>query len=152
LTTVLKNGPLTVAPYLRADFTTASLGGYAEQGASSLALTYGSLGFDSVAAVVGVRALYDIATGWGVLSPMARLEYRRELDGGFGQSMYYTDLGPAQTYVFNEADLSGNFVTAMLGVRARAGAALTGQVEYGVTAGSSSTLIQTLRATLRLAF
>jgi len=95
LTSEIKQGPLTVAPYLRADIVSTSLDGYAEQG-SSLALTYGAVGFNAAAGVLGVRALYDIDTAWGVIAPMARLEYRRELDGGFNQSMFYTDLGAGQ--------------------------------------------------------
>jgi uncharacterized protein with beta-barrel porin domain len=150
--TDIKSGAMKFSPYVRLDMMTATLQGYAEQGTSSLALTYGAVSFGSTSTVLGLRGSYDIATDWGVVSPTARLEYRRELDGGFNQSMFYTDLGAGQTYVLNEADAALNLVTGMIGVRARAGNRLSAELEYGATAGNNSTLIQTIRAALRVAF
>ena len=144
--TDIKSGAMKVSPYVRLDLMTATLQGYAEQGTSSLALTYGAVNFGSTSTVLGLRGSYDIPTDWGVLSPTARLEYRRE------QSMFYTDLGPGQTYVLTEADTALNLVTGMIGVRVRAGNNLSAELEYGATAGDNSTLIQTIRAALRLSY
>jgi large repetitive protein len=150
--TDLKSGAMKVSPYVRADMMSASLQGYAEQGPSSLLLTYGNVNFSSAAGVIGLRGAYDVPTSWGVVSPTARVEFRHELDGGFNQSMFYTDLGPGQTYVLNEADLLQNSVTGAVGLRARAGNNLSAEFEYGMIGGDNSTLIQTLRATLRMSF
>jgi uncharacterized protein YhjY with autotransporter beta-barrel domain len=152
LSTDMRSGALLVSPYLRADVMAASLQSYAEQGVAGAALTYGSVNFNSAAAVAGLRGSYDVPTSWGVLSPTARLEYRRELDGGFNQSMYYSDLGPSQSYLLNEPDAATNMVTAAVGLRARAGTRMFGEVEYGATAGDNSLLVQSVRATLRVAF
>ena len=152
VSTDLKSGPVKISPYIRADLMAASLQAYAEQGPSSLALTYGGVSFNSVSAVLGLRGTYDIPTSWGILSPMARLEYRRELDGGFNQSMFYSDLGPGQSYVLSQLDATRNLITGAVGLRARAGTNMSGELEYGATAGDNSTLIQSLRATLRVSF
>ena len=88
----------------------------------------------------------------GLVQPTARLEFRHELDSGFNQSMFYTDVGAGQTYVLNMPDLAQNSVTAGVGVRARAGQNLSAEVEYRTTAGNNSTFIQTISAILRLAF
>jgi hypothetical protein len=87
-----------------------------------------------------------------VLSPTARVEYRRELDGGFNQSMFYTDLGPGQPYALAEPDAALNLVTGAVGFRARAGNHLSAEFEYGATGGASSTFFQSIRAMLRVAF
>ena len=150
--TDIRNGPMKVSPYVRADWTSAWLQGYAEQGQGSSALTYGGASFNSAAAVIGLRGTYDIPTSWGIIQPTARLELRHELDSGFNQSMFYTDLGAGQTYLLNVPDLAQNSVTAGVGVRARVGQNLSAEVEYRTTAGSGSTFIQTISAILRLAF
>ncbi|HTV35371.1 MAG TPA: putative Ig domain-containing protein [Xanthobacteraceae bacterium] len=149
--TDFRTGALKVSPYLRADFMTATLQSYGEQGPSSLALTYGAVSFGSTGGVVGLRGSYDIPTSWGVLSPTGRLEFRHELDDGFNQAMFYSDLGAGQTYVLNEAEASQNLVTGMIGLRARAGTNLFAEFEYGATAGSNSTIMQTIRAAFRYA-
>lgn len=150
--TEFKSGAMRLSPYVRADLMAATLQGYAEQGQSSLALTYGAVSFNSTTAVLGLRGSYDIPTSWGVLSPTARLEYRRELDGGFNQSMFYTDLGAGQSYVLSVADLAQNLVSGAVGLRARAGNNISAEFEYGAMAGDNSTFLQSVRATLRLAF
>jgi len=48
--------------------------------------------------------------------------------------------------------MSLNLFTGALGFRARAGANLSAQFEYGVTGGANSLLVQSLRGTLRIGF
>lgn len=150
--TDFKSGAMKFSPYVRADLMSATLQAYSEQGSNSMALTYGAVSFSSVAAVVGLRGSYDIPTSWGVLQPTGRVEFRHELDGGFNQAMFYSDLGPGQTYVLNEADLAANSLTGAIGLRARAGDHVSAEIEYRTTAGDNSTIIQAIRAALRLAF
>jgi uncharacterized protein YhjY with autotransporter beta-barrel domain len=150
--TDIRDGARKVSPYVRTDWTSAWLQGYSEQGLGSSALTYGGTSFNSAAVVVGLRGTYDIPTSWGIVQPTARLELRHELDSGFNQSMFYTDVGAGQTYLLNMPDLAQNSVTAGVGVRARAGQNLSAEVEYRATAGNNSTFIQTISAILRLAF
>src|SRR5262249_44517148 len=88
----LRLSALKLTPYIRADFVAARLDQYSEQGPSTEQLTYASTDFSTVAGAIGLRGAYDIPMAWGVLTPIARLEYRRAYDGSLQQSMYYTDL------------------------------------------------------------
>jgi uncharacterized protein YhjY with autotransporter beta-barrel domain len=150
--TDIRDGAMKVSPYVRTDWTQAWLQGYAEQATGSSALTYGGVSFNSAAVVIGLRGTYDIPTSWGIIQPTTRLELRHELDSGFNQSMFYTDLGAGQSYLLNMPDLAQNSVTAGVGLRARAGQNLSAEVEYRATAGNNSTFIQTISAILRMAF
>jgi uncharacterized protein with beta-barrel porin domain len=152
LSTEIKFDPWKIAPYLRAEFMTASLDAYSEQGPTNQALTFGSTSFASTSAVLGVRTFYDIATAWGMLTPTVRAEYRHALDGGFNQAMYYTDLGPGISYGLAESAASRNLFTTALGVRARDFGVTSVDLEYGATVGTDSPLTHSFRANARLAF
>jgi uncharacterized protein YhjY with autotransporter beta-barrel domain len=143
---------LTIAPYLRGDFLSAHLDSYGESGASIQALTFGAVNFSSTAAMVGLRGSYDFATDWGVISPMARLELRHALDGGFSQPMWYSDLGSAMTYSLAQADTTRNLLTTSLGLRARFISGTSVEFEYGATTTGVSSPIQTVRGALRMPF
>ena len=147
----LRYGDVQLMPYVRGDFLSARLDGYGEQGTSSELLTYQATEFNSISGAVGVRASYDFPMGWGVLTPMARLEYRRVLDGGFDQSMYYSDLGASVSSTLNQAATTRSQVNTSLGLRARGASGLSTELEYGASKGSG-TLTQSIRAALRLAF
>jgi large repetitive protein len=152
LSTEIKFDPWRILPYVRADFMTASLDGYSEQGPTNQALTFGSTSVSSVSAVLGVRAFYDIGMAWGVLTPTLRAEFRHALDDGFNQTMYYTDLGSSLSYGLAQSADSQNLFTAAIGLRARIGGSGSVDVEYGTTAGPGSPLTQSFRGTARIAF
>ena len=99
-----------------------------------------------------MRTFYDIAMSWGVLSPNLRLEYRHAVEGGYAQSMFYTNLGPAQTYAINQGALARELINATIGLRARAGAALAVDVEYGTMIAAKSLDARTFRASARFAY
>ena len=99
-----------------------------------------------------MRTFYDIAMSWGVLSPNLRLEYRHAVEGGYAQSMFYTNLGPAQTYAINQGALALELINATIGLRARAGAALAVDVEYGTMIAAKSFDARTFRASARFAY
>src|SRR6185312_6883757 len=98
-----KFGAFRLAPYVRGDYMSASLDGYSEQGSNSELLTFGAMDFRSVSGSLGLRGSYDIPTVWGVLTPIARAEYRQALDGAFQQSMYYSDLGSSISSVLDQS-------------------------------------------------
>jgi len=148
----MKYDALRVAPYLQFDFIAAQLDGYSEQGPSAELLTYGSTHFNSVAGTVGLRGSYDVPMSWGVLTPTARLEFRRTIDGGFQQSMNYTDLGPATSSTLMLAQTSSGLVNAALGLRARTAGGLGGELEYGTSMDGSKQQSQTIRGSLKVAF
>jgi uncharacterized protein YhjY with autotransporter beta-barrel domain len=148
----MKYDALRVAPYLQFDFIAAQLDGYSEQGPSAELLTYGSTHFNSVAGTVGLRGSYDVPMSWGVLTPTARLEFRRTIDGGFQQTMNYTDLGPAVSSTLMLAQTSSGLVNAALGFRARTAGGLGGELEYGTSMDGSKQQSQTIRGSLKVAF
>lgn len=95
---------------------------------------------------------YDIAMGWGVLTRQARLEYRRESDGDFAQSMFFADLGSSLSYTLIQPGSAFDLYTAAVGIGARAGSAVAVDLEYGTTARARSLESQTIRTKLRIAF
>ena len=141
-----------VSPYLRADYMSARLGTYAEQGPTVQALTFDGVKFNSTAVVLGVRGAYDIPSTWGVLTPNARLEYRHAVDGAFTQSMFYSDIGSSLSYALAEPSASRNQWTGALGLRVRAGMGTSLEFEYSATASAGASVTQGLRAIGRYAF
>jgi uncharacterized protein YhjY with autotransporter beta-barrel domain len=148
----LKYGALRVAPYMRADFMSAQLNSYSEQGSGAELLTYGAMGFHTLAGTAGLRGSYDILVSWGVFTPTARVEYGRALDGAFQQSTYYTDLGASMTSTLTQASASRDLVNANFGFRARSFGGMTAELEYGASSSSASFRAQTIRGALRLPF
>ncbi len=145
-------GRLKVAPYLRTDFAKTQLESYSEQGPSTSALSYGATRFNTFGTAFGVRSFYDVITGWGVVTPSVRVEYRHAWEGGFNQSMFYSDIGSAVSYTLSQAAVSRNLMTGAVGLRARSGGALGVDLEYGITGASPSLTSQSLRGNVRFAF
>ena len=139
------------APYVRLDFMSASLNGYAEQGTNPMALTFGAMSFNSVTGAIGLRGSYDIPMDWGVLVPNARLEIRHAIDGAYNQSVYYTDMGSSLSSTLNQDATTRNSIGATLGVRARTVSGLTGELEYG-TSAATDTIVHSIRAAVRMQF
>ncbi len=152
ISTEIRLDPWKFMPYLRAEFMTASLNSYSEQGPTNQALTFGTTSFGSTSAVIGLRTFYEIPTAWGMLTPTLRTEYRHELDGGVNQPMYYTDIGPGITYGLIQAAASHNLFTTAVGLRTRDSGVTSLDLEYGATIGTDSPLTHTFRATARMAF
>jgi uncharacterized protein YhjY with autotransporter beta-barrel domain len=152
ISTEIRLAPWKFMPYLRAEFMTASLDSYAEQGPTNQALTFGTTSFSSTSAVLGLRTSYEIPTAWGMVTPTLRTEYRHELDGGLNQPMYYSDIGPGISYALIQSAASHNLFTTAVGLRARDSGVTSLDLEYGATIGTDSPLTHTLRATARMAF
>jgi outer membrane autotransporter protein len=146
----MKYDALRLMPYVRADFMSASLDRYSEQGVSAEVLTFDAMGFRSLAGTLGLRGSYDIPVSWGVLTPTARVEYRHALDGAFQQTMYYSDLGPSVSSVLSQGTATRGAVNASLGFRARSLGGMTAELEYGTSAIAGRS--QSLRGSLKLPF
>ena len=140
------------APYVSTDFMSATLNGYAENGPSAQLLTFQQMKFNAVSGAIGLRGSIDIPVSFGVLTPMARVEYRQTSQSAFDQSMYYSDLGSSLSSTFSQGAGSHGATTGAVGFRVRAPGGMSVETEYSVTAGSGSSLAQTIRAALRLAF
>jgi uncharacterized protein YhjY with autotransporter beta-barrel domain len=148
----MRYGAFKWAPYIRGDFLSAHLNDYSEQAVSIQSLTFGAVDFTSTAAVLGLRGSYDFAMSWGVIAPMARIEYKYARDGSFNQLMWYNDIGPANTYTLTESAAARSLLNASIGLRAGIGAAASIDLEYGTTALGTINPVQTVRGALRLAF
>ena len=140
------------APYVGADYMSATLNGYGEDGASSQLLTFQQSKFSATSVTVGLRGSIDVPTAFGVLTPNARIEYRNTWLGAYDQALYYSDLGASLASTISQAGTTQGVTTAALGLRARGQGGLTAEVEYGVSTGAGSLLMQTIRAALRLPF
>jgi hypothetical protein len=93
-----------------------------------------------------------LLTGWGVITPTMRVEYRYAWDSRLNQFMWYSGLGPGNPYLLIQDATSRNLLSTSVGVRVSVSPAVTAELEYGTTAAASSTVVQTLRAAIRFAF
>jgi uncharacterized protein YhjY with autotransporter beta-barrel domain len=143
---------LKVAPYVRGEYMSASLDGYSESGPSAETLTFQKTSFNATSAAIGLRGSIDIPMQSGVLTPNVRLEYKQTVQSAYEQAMFYSDLGSATASTFSQSPGTFGSTTGAIGLRMRTPGGLTTDVEYAVTAGTGSLLIQTIRAMLRLAF
>jgi uncharacterized protein with beta-barrel porin domain len=148
----VRQDELKVAPYVRGEFMAAKLDSYAESGPSSQALTYANTSFNTQSAALGLRGSIDIPTSYGVLTPSARLEYKITTQSSYDQALFYSDLGSATASTLTQAQGTSGQTTAALGLSARTPGGLTAEVEYAVSTGSGSLLMQSIRALLKLAF
>jgi uncharacterized protein YhjY with autotransporter beta-barrel domain len=118
----------TVSLYGRFDVMAAWLDGYAEKGDPLWAVRYGSSFIQSHAAVIGGRFGYDIRQSWGTLTPLLRLEYRHNFQGGYTQAVGYLDgfsPGVITGSGSNRGQMSGG-----AGLRARIGSDLAFELGY----------------------
>ena len=88
--------------------------------------------------MVGLRGSVDINNGGDIYTPNLRVEYRRALDHGFTQSMFYTQTGAGEVYAINQDDTSRDIFTGAIGLRARFGNVATLDLEYSLSGTPSA--------------
>ena len=150
VTSEIRRGAFKFAPYVRLDAMTAHLNQYSENGDPLAALTYQATNISSVAGVVGLRGSVDIRDGANTYTPNLRVEYKRALDRGFTQSMFYSQAGAGEIYAINQEDTTRDIFTGAIGLRTRFGNTATLDLEYSVSGTPSrdvSWLSQMVRAT-----
>jgi uncharacterized protein with beta-barrel porin domain len=133
LTSEIQRGAFKFAPYARIDAMTARLNQYSENGDPTQALTFGATSFSSTAGVVGLRGSVDMSNGADTYTPNMRVEYKRALDRGFTQSMFYSQAGAGESYAINQDDTTRDIFTGAIGMRARFGSAATLELEYSLS-------------------
>ena len=84
-------GPLALSPYARFDLAWARLDAYTENGGDEFALHYDEADVGLVNSVLGLKAEYDLAMGWGLLVPNMRAEWRQDLSGSEDAEIAYAD-------------------------------------------------------------
>ena len=147
-----RNGVFKFAPYLRGDYMAANFKGYSEEGSSAEILNYDTMKFGALAGTIGLRGSIDIPTGFGLFTPLARIEYRETSLSSYNQPLYYSDLGPGLSLTLNQPASSSGATTAAVGFRARTIGGLSAGAEYSVTGGNGGLLSQAIGGRLRLAF
>ena len=84
-------GPLALSPYARFDLAWARLDAYTEEGGDEFALHYDEADVGLITSVLGLKAEYDLAMGWGLLVPNLRAEWRQDLSGSEDAEIAYAD-------------------------------------------------------------
>jgi len=148
----LRRGNSKLAPYVRADYISASLDGYSEQGPSAQLLTYDAMKVNAMSGAIGLRGSIDIPTSFGTLTPTARVEYRQTSQGAYNQALYYSDLGSGLGSTLAQSSNATGVTTGAVGLQARAAGGLTAEIEYALSNGGGALTAQTIRAALRLPF
>ena len=144
---------LKFSPYGRVDIIRTMLDGYTETGSSIWALNYNTLDETTVSGVLGARVAYKIPTAWGLLTPMARLEYRHAFEGGYAQGLNYADLAGSPGYVLPGSAIARDALTGGVTLRAQTNDLLTLELEYLLTGGIDNQLLaQRIRASANYAF
>jgi uncharacterized protein with beta-barrel porin domain len=133
LTSEMQSGAFKFAPYARIDAMMARLNQYSEAGDPLAALTFQASNISSTAGVIGLRGSVDIKDGADTYTPNMRVEYKRALDRGFTQSMFYNQTGTSDLYAINTDDTARDIFTGAIGLRARFGNAATLEVEYSLS-------------------
>ena len=106
--------------------------------------------------IVGLRGAYDIPMDWGVLAPMARLEYRRVIENDVTQALSYANEGGI-VYPMLVNGLSRNLFQAGLGLRARRDSSpselgVSGEIEYLFGTAGSQFTSHALRGAVKVAW
>ena len=133
VTSEIRRGAFKFAPYVRLDAMTARLNQYSENGDPLAALTFQATNISSVAGVVGLRGSVDIRDGANTYTPNLRVEYKRALDRGFTQSMFYSQAGAGEIYAINQEDTTRDIFTGAIGLRTRFGNTATLDLEYSLS-------------------
>jgi uncharacterized protein YhjY with autotransporter beta-barrel domain len=136
----IRMGAIKFTPYARLDTMKAGLNQYSESGDASQALTFRATNFSTTAGVVGLRGSVDIRSDDVTYTPNMRVEYKRALDRGFSQSMFYSEAGVGQVYALDQNDMTRDIFSGGLGIRARIGSSATLEVEYSLTGTPSRDL------------
>lgn len=111
----LRREGLLVSPYGRLDVTVDRLDQATETGAGPAALSYHEQTLRSTQAAAGIRVETRHETDFGWTVPRARLEYRREFEGGQTANISYADLVGGLTYSVTPAGTGRNSLVFGLG-------------------------------------
>ena len=152
LTSEQKWAVLKFAPYVRLDAMRIALDSYSEQGSDIWALSYGRLNATSLSGVLGLRGSYPILLDWGTLTPMARLEYRRNFAWSYQQILGYADLPGTLPYSIAGAAQSRDQFSAAFGLKAAQSELLSLHLEYQLGGTTQQLQSQSVRAGVKLGF
>ncbi|MDO6415097.1 Ig-like domain-containing protein [Sphingomonas sp. BIUV-7] len=84
--------------FARAEYMSARLGAYSEEGAGMYDLAFGRRSLESLSSVLGVRAGMTL----GAIMPRVRFEWRHEFSGSGAQALDYADLAGLSYAITND--------------------------------------------------
>ncbi|MFC3726241.1 cadherin-like beta sandwich domain-containing protein [Neoaquamicrobium sediminum] len=126
-----------VSPYGRVEMSRTWLDGFTEEGGGDFGLRYGDQSIDTVSGVIGLRAKYAFKTGWGTLTPGARVEYTHDFAGSSRISMGYIDMERLPYWLDIEAS-NRSYVTLGLSLDAELPQAWTLGFDYRTAFGNDT--------------
>ncbi|HEX4858801.1 MAG TPA: autotransporter domain-containing protein, partial [Usitatibacteraceae bacterium] len=142
-----ENGVL-LSPYGRIDYVSDRLNASSESQAGVYGLSYSAQTQPSLQGVVGLRAETLHQTDFGWAAPRARIEYRREFQGGRDASVSYADQLGGARYALVSAEVLRNALVASVGSDFQFRRGLTLGIDYNVTHSFNRDSSQGLRLTL----
>ncbi|PCJ45024.1 MAG: hypothetical protein COA99_05895 [Moraxellaceae bacterium] len=74
------DGALAYGPYSSFDYTTGTIDSYSETNGGGLGVSFDDQDINSKVLTMGGRVSYAFSTGWGVIVPYARAEWKKEFD------------------------------------------------------------------------
>jgi outer membrane autotransporter protein len=113
----IRQGAVTWNPYFRLDLARATLDGYTETGDPIYALAFGDMDVDTTTGNLGLRVDSVHAMGWGVFSPMFRVEYQHDFNDRANASVQYADLIGGPVYPLAGTGYDNNRWILGLGAR-----------------------------------
>ena len=126
-----------VSPYGRVEMSRTWLDGFTEEGGGDFGLRYGDQSIDTVSGVIGLRAKYAFKTGWGTLTPGARVEYTHDFAGSSRISLGYIDMDRLPYWLDIEAS-NRSYVTLGLSLDAELPQAWTLGFDYRTAFGNDA--------------
>jgi uncharacterized protein with beta-barrel porin domain len=122
-----------------------------ESGDSNWTLAFQKSNISSQSLVAGIRGQYDFVTLWGTISPTARVEYRRMLNGNVTQLMSYSS-DPTTNYSFVATGNNPDIVMGNIGIKISNKQGVSGSMEYIIGGSTNNLQSQGLRALIQLPF
>jgi Autotransporter beta-domain/Putative Ig domain/Cadherin-like domain len=152
-TSILEARGFHFEPYLRADYIDSKVDGYREVGTTDLALTYSPSSSHSESFTAGFSMLHDFALSpRNTLTPLFSIQQQRTMNATQAQRLYYSDMGPDNSYVMSATAFPHNLTTGEIGFRLRNRGGIEGSLGMNYSIGSESFMSKTYRASIHTAF
>jgi len=146
-----KKGAFKYATYARADASYTKLNAFTENGDANYSLAFDKMSAASQSTAIGFRGQIDFAKSWGIISPLARIEYNHIFNGKFLQNISYTnDAGTIYTLSQNESHSS--LFNTEVGLRISNTSQIASTLSYINSFNAFGILSQGVKGSLQLRF
>ena len=146
-------GPLTLGPTARVNYINVRIDGVQERGADLFNLRVNGQRVESLATDLGGQLSYAISMPWGVLSPLARVEWEHEFKGGNRLIAGSLAADPLRTLFGAPTNTPDrNYVNVAAGATATLPRGVSGFVHYETVLGRDRVTTHSFTAGLRFQF